>query len=29
MEGPGLQDFLDELAKKHQDELLEDAFTTS
>ncbi|KIP08759.1 hypothetical protein PHLGIDRAFT_68880 [Phlebiopsis gigantea 11061_1 CR5-6] len=29
MEGPGLQDFLDALAKKHQDELLEDAFTTS
>ena len=29
MEGEALQDFLDELAKKHQDELLEDAFTAA
>lgn len=29
MDGEGLRDFLDELAKKHQDELLEEAFTSS
>lgn len=29
MEGDGLQDFLDELAKKHKDELLEEAFAAS
>ena len=29
MEGEGLRDFLDELAKKHQDDLLEEAFITS
>ncbi|GJE87136.1 peptide chain release factor 1 [Phanerochaete sordida] len=29
MEGEGLRDFLDELAKKHQDDLLEEAFVAS
>lgn len=29
MDGEGLRDFLDELAKKHQDELLEEAFTST
>jgi peptide chain release factor 1 len=26
LEGDGLQEFLDELAKKHRDDLLQDAF---
>lgn len=29
MEGDGLRDFLDELAKKHQDDLLQEAFVAS
>ena len=29
MEGDGLHDFLDELARKHQDELLEEALASS
>lgn len=28
LEGDGLQDFLDELAKKHRDDLLQEAFTS-
>lgn len=29
MEGEGLQEFIDELGKKHQEDLLEEAFAAS